>query len=439
MTLSAIASSPAAQWQPLAAAPLSGQGADLALTGRVISDGFLGFGACFNELGWQALSRAGGNARQEALGRLFGPGQGCDFSYCRLPMGANDFARSWYSYCETPGDFALESFSVARDEEGVLPFLRAAQALRPDPIRLFASPWSPPTWLKFPAVYNYGHLIAEPRYLQTYAAYFVKYLQAYAALGFDVGAVHVQNEPDSDQKFPSCRWTGAELAEFIGSYLGPAFAAAGVSTEIWLGTIERGEFNAWVGRVMSDPAAARYVRGLGFQWAGKGAIQRSHQAFPDLPIIQTESECGDGKNDWPFAHYVFDLIHHYLTNGARSYVYWNMALPGDATGNAASTWGWKQNSLISVDMASGALSYNPEFWIMRHFGQFVRPGASVLELQGRMSANALCFRNPDGGLVMVVQNPLDRERSVRIADRAGAALTLPPASVTTVCIGATAL
>ncbi|MBL9053866.1 MAG: hypothetical protein JNN02_09065, partial [Tabrizicola sp.] len=108
MTLSAIASSPAAQWQPLAAAPLSGQGADLALTGRVISDGFLGFGACFNELGWQALSRAGGNARQEALSRLFGPGQGCDFSYCRLPMGANDFASSWYSYCETPGDFALE-------------------------------------------------------------------------------------------------------------------------------------------------------------------------------------------------------------------------------------------------------------------------------------------------------------------------------------------
>lgn len=431
MTLSAIASSPAAQWQPLDALPLSGKGADLSLSGRVISDGFLGFGACFNELGWLALSKAGGNARQEALSRLFAPGQGCDFSYCRLPMGANDFAASWYSYCETPGDFALESFSVARDEEGVLPFLRAAQALRPDPIRLFASPWSPPTWLKFPAVYNFGHLIAEPRYQQTYAAYFVKYLQAYAALGFKVDAVHVQNEPDSDQKFPSCRWTGAQLAEFIGSYLGPAFTAAGLSTEIWLGTIERGDFNAWVGRVMSDPAAARHVRGLGFQWAGKGAIQRSHLAFPDLPIIQTESECGDGKNDWPFAHYVFDLIQHYLTNGARSYVYWNMALPGDT----ASTWGWKQNSLISVDMASGALSYNPEFWIMRHFGQFVRPGASVMELQGRMAANALGFRNPDGGLVIVVQNPLDREAQVRVDAAGGAVAALPAQSVTTLCLG----
>ena len=180
--------------------------------------------------------------------------------------------------------------------------------------------------MKFPQAHNYGTLVWERRYRKTYADYFVRFIEAYAKEGLNIAAVHVQNEPNSDQKFPSCLWTGAQIRDFIRDDLGPAFEAAGLDTEIWAGTIERGDFNEWAGTILSDPTTAKYIKGLGFQWAGKHGVQRTRQAYPDLPIIQTENECGDGNNDWDYAHYVFDLIQHYLSNGAEAYLYWNMVL-----------------------------------------------------------------------------------------------------------------
>ncbi|WP_156160654.1 hypothetical protein [Demequina soli] len=106
-----------------------------------------GFGASFNEMGWDALALLAPDAREEVLRALFAPGAGLDLSLCRMPVGANDFSRDWYSYDETPDDLALEGFSIAHDRDTLIPFIRAAQAHRPD-LRLWASPWSPPSWMK---------------------------------------------------------------------------------------------------------------------------------------------------------------------------------------------------------------------------------------------------------------------------------------------------
>lgn len=377
--------------------------------GEPVSKEFFGFGACFNELGWKALLKAGPEARAQVMTALFSPDGECNFRYCRLPIGANDFAESWYSYDETEGDFALDHFSIDRDRRYIIPFLREAMRARGEALKLFASPWSPPTWLKFPSVYNFGRLVDDPRFHHTYADYFVRYVKAYGHEGFAIDAVHVQNEPNSDQKFPSCLWTGPQMRDFIRDHLGPAFASASLSTEIWIGTIERGDFNAWTGTILADPQAAAFIKGAGFQWAGKAAIQQTREAYPDLPMIQTESECGDGTNTWDQAHYVFDLIRHYLANGANAYVYWNMALEGDAM----STWGWKQNSLVTVDAPSGTVIFNPEFQVMRHFGRVVKPGASILATRGVWSANSVTVRNPDGRIGHVIRNPFSH--TVRVS------------------------
>jgi len=369
-----------------------------------------GFGGCFNELGWIALSKLAQEERDAVLRGLFSNDPGCcGFSYCRMPIGASDYARSWYSHNEHDGDYAMEHFSIERDHRHLIPYIRAAQQYQPG-LSLFASPWSPPTWMKSPPAYNYGTLVWTPENLTAYARYFVRFVQAYAALGMEISAVHVQNEPNSDQKFPSCVWTGAQMRDFIRDYLGPAFRDAGLSTQVWVGTIERADINAWAQLILSDAKAHTYVSGVGYQWAGKGAVQRQRMAWPDVPIIQTENECGDGTNTWDYAHYIFDLIHHYVTNGVEAYVYWNMVLED----GGESTWGWKQNAMVSVDPLRGTYTLNPEYYVMRHVAGYVEPGDSVLGLEGHWAGNALAFRKRDGRMVWTLHNPFEDEVTVSI-------------------------
>ncbi|MNJ64732.1 O-Glycosyl hydrolase family 30 [compost metagenome] len=124
--------------------------------------------------------------------------------------------------------------------------------------------------------------------------------------------------------------------------------------------------------------------------------------------MQTENECGDGKNSWEYAHYVFNLYKHYFSNGVNSYIYWNMILePG-----GRSTWGWTQNAMISIDPDTKQAVYNPEYYVMRHFSQFVQPGATRLGVKGTSAGNALAFQNPDGGRIIVLANPFKEPRAL---------------------------
>lgn len=391
-----------------------------------------GFGGCFNELGAIAIKKLP-LQKQETLLDEFFASTGCGFRFCRFPIGANDYAANWYSYDEVDGDFELRHFSIERDRKYLLPFIQEGLARNPQ-MELFASPWSPPVWMKFPQAHNYGMLVWDKRYLDAYARYFVKFIQAYEAEGIHVDQLHIQNEPCSSQKFPSCVWSGAQFTEFIRDYLAPAFFAAGLDTAIWLGTINGPEvddralytrYSDYVGLVLEDAVCRAVIKGVSYQWAGKYAMQVTHEAFPELELIQSESECGDGANSWAYALYIMEMLIHYFRNGASAYVYWNMALlPG-----GESTWGWKQNSLVTI--ADGNVCYNPEFYVMKHLSHFVKRGARRLKTQGRWTAYALAFENPDGERVVVLMNPYGEEKRLTVA---GEHLVLPPRSIHTVVL-----
>lgn len=403
MTATWVSTTPDSAWSVRQAQEAAGE-PGLELTGRR-GQTVEGFGGCFNELGWRALSALDQAKRDSVMADLFGPGDGCRFSMGRVPIGASDFALQWYSHNETDGDLAMEHFSIERDHAYLLPYIKAAMARRTD-IWLFASPWSPPTWMKTHKVYNYGTVRWEPEVLNALALYFAKFVRAYRDEGIEVRQVHVQNEPGADQKFPSCLWTGRRLRDFIRDHLGPLLEGEGMDCEIWLGTLNVEGYDEYVVSALTDEAARRYIAGIGLQWAGKALIQRAHTAWPDLRIMQTESECGDGRNSWGYAHYVFTLLWHYLTNGAVAYCYWNMVLPA----GGQSTWGWRQNSMVCVDEASGRVTYNPEFYVMKYFSRFVGIGAVRLDLTGPWAGNALAFRNLDRSLVVVAANALDEPR-----------------------------
>lgn len=384
-----------------------------------------GFGGCFNELGYRALIGLDKELQEKLIQDLFDKGDAdCKFNMCRLPIGANDYSYGWYSLDEKPGDYELRAFSVERDKRSLIPYIKMAKKYADD-LQLFASPWSPPTWMKEPPVYNSGKLIWTKENLTAYANYFVRFIKAYQSEGINIDQVHVQNEPVANQKFPSCMWTGEELRDFIRDYLGPAFRRDNISTELWLGTINapgcdfnRLIFDKWAtedydyfaNTVLSDHEAAKYIAGVSYQWGGKIAIQRTFESWwPQIRLMQSENECGFGDNTWEYARYMWTMLKHYIGNGAESYIYWNMMLPPQGV----STWGDPQNSMITIDPQKEEVIYNPDFYIMKHFSSIIQRGAVRVGIKGDFAADSLVFVNPDESVALELFNPFKARDAVQ--------------------------
>lgn len=381
-----------------------------------------GFGGCFNELGWDALSLLSEEQRDAVLNELFGP-DGARFTFCRLPVAANDYARDWYSYNETPGDFAMKNFSIERDKSGLIPYIKAALAINPD-LKLWASPWSPPVWMKKTRHYATApgdhndftkenevegdHFIQKPEYLSAYALYLSKFIDAYRQNGIDISLLYFQNEPYTKHQWPNCSWVPASMANFIGKYLGPMFSEKHPDVDLWFGTFNCNKMED-LDRVMQDADASKYIRGIGLQWEGKDIVGDIHRKYPAMKLMQTENECGGGTFDWAAAEHTYDLLNTYLNGGVNSYMYWNMVLQDDG----ASSWGWKQNTMIRIDSHTKKVIYTPEFYVMKHLSHFVKKGAHKLNVP--KGNNVLAFKNPDGQIVILCANKDAEEHNIKIA------------------------
>jgi glucosylceramidase len=402
-----------------------------------------GFGGCFNELGWTSLGLLSAKDKQSIMKELFAPGQGANFTICRMPVGANDFSLDWYSYDETDGDFAMKDFSIAHDMRTLVPFIKTAQKYNPT-LKLWASPWSPPQWMKknkhyaaamvpskemmkrfagarkmgmdFSDVQNglkpeqvgkegTDMFTQDDAYFKAYALYFGKFIDAYKKQGINIGMVMPQNEFNSAQAFPSCTWTAHGLAKFVG-YLGPQMQQRGVN--VFFGTMERAN-EKLVDTVLTSPESGKYIKGVGFQWAGKGAIAGIHQRYPNLTLYQSEQECGNGDNDWEYCRYTWTLMKHYFNSGANAYMYWNIALKE----GGVSHWGWHQNSLVSVDTTAKTYKFNYEYYLLKHLSHYVKPGAKLITVSGS-NDNMLAFKNPDNSIVVVVQNESQADKQINI-------------------------
>ncbi|MDR0658973.1 MAG: beta-glycosidase [Mediterranea sp.] len=411
-----------------------------------------GFGACFNELGWTSLARLSEADRAAIMRELFAPGAGANLTVCRMPVGANDFSRDWYSYNETADDFEMTRFSIDNDRETLIPFIKEALKYNSG-LKLWASPWSPPVWMKdnkhyacqpldtsfFDNVGQNGILpgqvrregvnmfIQEDAYFKAYALYFAKFIEAYRAEGISVFMVMPQNEFNSCQPFPSCTWLPSGLATFVGKYLGPKMKELGV--EVMFGTMERPN-PALADTMLTDPDSRKYLTGVGFQWAGKESLPDIHKRYPDLKIYQTEQECGDGRNDWEGCVYSWELMKHYFNNGTNVYNYWNISLEE----GGMSRWGWTQNSFVVVNKEDHTYTYTYEYYLMKHAGHYVQPGARFLPVTGEFT-DMLAFCNPDGRVVLILHNAgnADAGQVVKIGDRT-VELTLRPQSFNTIVL-----
>jgi len=420
--------------------------APIAISKNIKHQKILGFGGSFNELGHVALQLASKKDEKKLMDSLFGK-RGLRFNYCRVPLGANDFSLNWYSYSEEMGDFEMKAFDIYRDTLHQIPYIKKALAINPD-LGIWASPWSPPMWLKHNKHYGgkaqnmdwgklYGNnmeeifannkFVMEPEYLKAYALYFSKFVSAYKDLGIPLKAVQPQNEVGANQLFPSCVWSAEDLAVFTGDYLVPKLAKDHPDIDVWLGTINI-DSTLYVQNFIKK---FDNIKGIGVQWDGINMLNDLKAEFPEYYYMQTESECNNGLNEWFTAEHTFDLLYCSFKGGVSYYIYWNMIL--DDMG--LSTWMWRQNSLISVNRFTGEVVYNPEYYVMKHFCHFINTGATMLELENVPSnVKALAFENPNNNLVFLIQNPNKENIQLKIANQRGKCydLSLEGNSISTV-------
>jgi glucosylceramidase len=400
-----------------------------------------GFGGCFNELGWRALQSLDAGKRAVALKALF-DADGCNFNLCRVGIGANDFALNWYSFDETSNDFAMTNFSIARDETNLIPFIKSAMTYQPG-LAVWGVPWCPPSWMKSNNAYKGGTMKQDPQTLAAYALYFSKYVQAYRSDGVNLYAIHPQNEPKYNTgNYPQCVWSGQEINVFLRDYLVPQLKKDHVDVQVWLGTIVNSSLADYADPVLGDAATRPAISGVGYQYGGQGAILGTHKKYPGLKMLQTETECYNGENSWDEALTTFRKMIEDMNHFANGYTFWNMVLSEKST----SSWGWKQNSLLKIDTQTKEIIYNPEYYSLKHFGYFVKPGAvrigvsAMTQIGGEdestfSSSNVIAFRNPSGELVLIFSNAGDKPMPLTL--RAGdnsANLEVPAKSMNSVVL-----
>ena len=260
-----------------------------------------GFGGAFNEMGWSFLSTKA--LQDQAIQMLFGV-EGCHFAWGRIPIGASDYAMDRYTLNENAGDNEMTKFSIERDKQKLIPYIKAAQAVRPD-LRFWASPWTPPSWMKSSPyqtpgnpvnAFDGGTMKSDDATMKAHALYFVKFIKAYSEQGIKVDYVAPQNEPNYSQNYPSAIWSASTFTTFIGKYLGPALASANPTAQIMLGTMSNRQRRRRRGEcrlgAMRPPRASAKVMGVQWGMSDSDQVSNLQSKGAGIPIWLSEHKCG---------------------------------------------------------------------------------------------------------------------------------------------------
>ncbi|MCU0564608.1 MAG: hypothetical protein MUE48_11815 [Desulfobacterales bacterium] len=369
----------------------------------------LGFGGAFTEAASVTLDKLPIDRRQEALRAYFSPSpsEGHGYTLCRTHINSCDFCLSNYAYAEVEGDVALAHFSIDRDRRSLIPMIHDAMRLSEGGLRVFASPWSPPAWMKTNGQMNGGGKL-RAEYREAWAHHYVRYIQEYARAGIPIWGLTVQNEPEAAQTWDSCLYTGDEERDFVRDHLGPALHHAGldhVRLIIWDHNRDRMYERAKV--VLDDPQAARFVWGVGFHWyCGDhfDNVQMVHDAYPDKHLIFTEGcqEGGPHVGSWDTGERYARSIIQDLNRWTVAWVDWNLVL--DETGGPNHAGNLCSAPLL-VDTTAGQLLYQSSYYYIGHFSRFIRPGARRVGCAKTLDAlEATAFLNTDGTVAVVILN-----------------------------------
>ena len=404
----------------------------------------LGIGGALTDAAAETFYKLTEKNKARFLEAYYNIDEGIGYSLGRTTIHSCDFSSASYTYVEE-GDSALSSFSIEHDREFRLPFTKKAIEAAGGKLTMYASPWSPPAFMK-----TNNHMLEggklKPEYFQSWANYYIKFIEAYEAEGIPIWGLTIQNEPMAVQRWESCIYSAEEERDFLKNYLGPTLADKGMGDKkiiIW--DHNRDLLFQRASVVLNDPEAAKYVWGTGFHWYEDWkdgipmfqAVKNVNEVFPDKNLIFTEG-CNEGYDIeridevWLAERYGRSMINDF-NNGVVAWTDWNILL--DETGGPNHV-GNLCFSPVHGDSRTGELTFTNSYYYIGHFSKFVRPGAK--RISSVSCANILLstgFINEDGSVVIVAMNQGEKpvDYTITLAGKT-AGISIPGHAIQTIVL-----
>lgn len=381
---------------------------------------FLGIGGALTDASAEVFAKLPSAKQRELLDAYFDPRTGNGYTLARTNINSCDFSSASYTYVDE-GDKALASFSVEHDKQFRIPFIKQAMAAAGGKLTVFASPWSPPAFMKTNDDMLHGGKL-RPEFRQAWANYFTKFIRAYGREGIPVWGVTVQNEPMATQKWESCIYTAEEERDFIKHFLGPTMHRAGLGEKkIIAWDHNRDLVYQRASTVLADREAAQYVWGIGYHWYEPWSggsmmfdnVRLVHENFPDKRLLFTEGCVDTFKaadiHNWRLGEYYGHSMINDFNDGAVGWTDWNILLDMQGGPNHVGNFCFAP---VHADTATGELTYTNSYHYIGHFSRFVRPGAHrIASSPSRSALASTAFVNPDGKVAVVVMNAGDQDVS----------------------------
>jgi glucosylceramidase len=389
----------------------------------------IGFGGAITEASAVTAAKLGDENKNKIIQAYFDSEEGIGYTLCRTHINSCDFSVGNYAYVEEE-DPTLANFDIGRDKQAIIPYIKQASAAAGDDFLLYASPWSPPAWMKTNGEMNNGGKL-KPEYRDAWARYYVKFIEAYEAEGLPIWGLTVQNEAKAVQRWDSCIYTAEEERDFVRDHLGPALEAADLSRVrlmIWDHNKERVYDRAKV--AFLDAEASKYIWGIGFHWYSGDhfeALSAVHDRFPDKALVFTEGcheggvQLGSWKSGERYAH---DIIGN-LNNWMSGWTDWNIVLDEQGGPNHVGNY---CDAPIIADTRNDSLTFQSSYYYIGHFSKYIRPGAvRIASSKYTDKLETIAFKNADGTIAVVVLNRTDEDLPYILRNRDELAESVSPA------------
>tara|TARA_B100000809_G_scaffold266516_1_gene329613 strand:- start:1220 stop:2683 length:1464 start_codon:yes stop_codon:yes gene_type:complete len=372
----------------------------------------LGIGGAITDASAVVFSRLPKNKQEEFLQAYYGE-EGIGYNIIRTSIHSCDFSPESFTYIED-GDKELKTFSIEKDKEYRIPLIKKAMNLIQKDIVFYASPWSPPGFMKGKNDMLQGGKLL-PEYYQSWATYYTKFIKAYEAEGMPVWGVTIQNEPMAVQRWESCIYTAEEERDFLKNYLGPTFEKENLGDKnivVW--DHNRDLISHRANTIFDDPEAAKYAWGIGFHWyeTWTGAepnfknLQNINDSYPTKNLLFTEGcqESFDAEQyqRWSNAERYGDSMINDFNNGTVGWTDWNVLLDQTGGPNHVGNYCF---SPIHADTNKGELIYTPTYYYIGHFSKFIKANAKrISTTSSRSTLESTSFINENGNVVTVAMN-----------------------------------
>src|SRR5665647_2334389 len=374
---------------------------------------FLGIGGALTDASAETFAKMPEAKQQEFLQAYFDKEKGIGYTLARTNIHSYDFSSGSYTYV-SEGDTSLNSFNINHDKQFRIPFIKQAIAAAGGKLTLFASPWSPPAFMKTNNSMLHGGKL-KPGYYNSWANFYTKFIKEYEAEGIPIWGITIQNEPMATQKWESCIYSGEEERDFLKNNLGPTMQESGLGDKKIIGwDHNRDLLYQRASTLLNDPEAAKYLWGIGFHWYEPWSggdpmydnVKLVHEAFPNKNLIFTEG-CKEAFDinkihDWSLGEkYGANMIHDF-NNGTVGWTDWNVLLDENGGPNHVGNFCFAP---IHANTKTGELIYTNEYYYIGQFSKFIHPGAKrIISSSSRSALLTTAFLNEDGTTSVVVMN-----------------------------------